>query len=117
MVHLSLRYCGITWLGARYLGQSLGDATTGPPNTRLLTLQLAGNHVCDAGVAHLARALRLNTTLLVLNLAGNDIGDAGACQLAEVCSRQCQGREGLQRYVCAGDVSSMYCKLCTGGVC
>jgi len=86
VVHLSLRYCGITSLGARYLGEALGCAAV--QNGRLLSLDLAGNHVGDAGVSHLARGLRLNRTLLVLNLAGNDIGDPGACQLAEVTSRQ-----------------------------
>jgi len=82
--HLSLRYCGITSLGAKYLGESLGSATH--QNTRLLSLDLAGNHICDAGASHLADGLRLNRTLLVLNLAGNAIGDAGATRLAMVLS-------------------------------
>jgi len=82
VVHLSLRYCGITAVGARHLGQSLGGATK--QNCRLVSLDLAGNHLSDTGAAHLAAALRLNRSLLVLNLAGNRVGDAGAVELATV---------------------------------
>lgn len=84
MVHLSLRYCAITSLGAKYLGESLGSATR--QNTRLMSLDLAGNHISDTGVSYLADGLRLNRTLLVLNLAANGIGDTGAMQLATVLS-------------------------------
>lgn len=66
------------------MAESLGGATY--QNTRLLSLDLAGNDVRDAGVSHLAAALRLNRTLLVLNLASNGIGDAGATELAGVLS-------------------------------
>jgi len=66
------------------LGESLGSATR--QNTRLLLLDLAGNHVSDSGASHLADGLRLNRSLLVLNLAGNGIGDEGATRLARVLS-------------------------------
>jgi len=82
VVHLSLRYCAITSLGAKYLGESLGGATH--QNTQLVSLDLAGNSISDAGASHLADGLRLNRTLLVLNLSGNGIGDLGATQLATV---------------------------------
>ena len=84
VLHLSLRYCGITALGAKFIGDSLGSASR--QNTRLLSLDLAGNHVSDAGATHLAGGLRLNRCLLVLNLAGNAIGDAGATEMATVLS-------------------------------
>jgi len=66
------------------LSESLGSATR--QNTRLQSLDLAGNYVSDSGAASLANALRLNRTLLVLNLAANGIGDVGASQLAVVLS-------------------------------
>lgn len=66
------------------MGESLGSATR--QNTRLLSLDLAGNHISDSGASHLADGLRLNRTLLVLNLAGNGIGDVGAKKLANVLS-------------------------------
>ena len=84
LVNLSLRYCGITALGAKYLGESLGSATQ--QNTRLQSLDLAGNKISDSGATYLANGLRLNRTLLVLNLAANSVGDVGATQLAVVLS-------------------------------
>ena len=66
------------------MGESLGSATR--QNTRLQSLDLAGNNISDSGATSLANGLRLNRTLLVLNLAANGIGDVGASQLAVVLS-------------------------------
>ena len=56
-------------------------------NPRLLSLNLNGNRIGDAGACAIADALRMNRTLLSLGLAGNGIGDAGAKKLAEVLSK------------------------------
>ncbi len=51
--HLSLRYNGITDVGAERLGQALG--TTNKQNSRLLSLNLTGNRLTDAGAGHIAQ--------------------------------------------------------------
>lgn len=83
--NMSLRYCGITDVGAESLGKTLG--TTEKQNQKLLSLNLAGNKITDRGAEHIANGLRMNRTLLVLNLSGNLIENDGATKLAEVVSR------------------------------
>ena len=49
---LSLRYNGITDVGAQRIGSALGDVTQ--QNQKLLSLNLAGNKIADVGAHHLA---------------------------------------------------------------
>jgi len=49
---LSLRYSGITDVGAERIGSALGNVTR--QNQKLLSLNLAGNKIGDAGARHLA---------------------------------------------------------------
>jgi len=50
--HLSLRYNGITDIGAEHLGKALG--TVQFQNMKLLTLNLNGNKITDKGVQFFA---------------------------------------------------------------
>jgi len=50
--HLSLRYSGITDVGAERIGSALGNLTR--QNEKLLSLNLAGNKISDTGAGHLA---------------------------------------------------------------
>lgn len=83
--NLSLRHCDVDDLGARGIGLSLGNIKG--TNSKLLSLNLAGNRIGYEGVEHLARGLKMNRTLLSLSLASNDIDDKGAAKLAEALSR------------------------------
>lgn len=83
--NLSLRHCGITDLGAKSLGEALG--TVKRANTKLVSLNLAGNQISDQGAVDIANGLRVNRTLMSLSLASNQIGDKGAVKLGEVLSR------------------------------
>lgn len=51
--HLSLRNCQITDIGAEKLGNELGNIWTG--NTNLLSLNLSGNYIGDAGAIGIAK--------------------------------------------------------------
>nr|KAG5692241.1 hypothetical protein BaRGS_011741 [Batillaria attramentaria] len=82
---ISLRHCRVTDGGAGRIGMALGTATK--VNTKLLSLDLAGNLITDVGAGDLAKGLRLNRTLLTLSLANNKIEDKGAIMLAEALSR------------------------------
>ena len=57
--YLSLRYNNITDKGAELLGVALG--TPQLQNTKLLNLNLNGNTITDAGVAHLAKVCMMIT--------------------------------------------------------
>merc|ERR1712179_546145 len=46
--NLSMRYCGITDKGAEQLGSALGQIKKS--NTKLISLNLAGNHISDTGM-------------------------------------------------------------------
>ena len=81
---LSLRYNCITDKGAKLLSETIG--TLAQQNQKLLSLNLTGNRITDAGATSLAQGLRMNRTLLSLNLANNEIGNVGARKLAEVLS-------------------------------
>ena len=59
--NLSLRYNSITEKGAALLGEALGGAKK--CNTKLLTLNLNGNRVSDAGAQHLAK---VHTSMFIL---------------------------------------------------
>lgn len=83
--NLSLRHCGITDLGAKSIGEALG--TVKRANTKLVSLNLAGNQISDQGAIDIANGLRMNRTLMSLSLASNQIGDKGAVKLGEVLSR------------------------------
>eukprot|EP00105_Crassostrea_gigas_P020894 XP_011439812.1 PREDICTED: leucine-rich repeat-containing protein 71-like isoform X30 [Crassostrea gigas] len=83
--NLSLRHCGITDLGAKSIGEALG--TVKRANTKLVSLNLAGNQISDQGAVDIANGLRMNRTLMSLSLASNQIGDKGAVKLGEVLSR------------------------------
>ncbi|XP_041356340.1 leucine-rich repeat-containing protein 71-like isoform X2 [Gigantopelta aegis] len=83
--NMSLRNCLITDKGAEGIGQALG--TPKKVNTKLLSLNLAGNRITDTGCEHIARGLRMNRTLLSLSLASNQIGDKGTSKMAETLSR------------------------------
>jgi len=50
--HLSLRYNGITDVGASRIGSALGNFSQ--QNQNLLSLNLAGNKISDAGASHIA---------------------------------------------------------------
>jgi len=50
--NLSLRHCGITNLGAENIGKALG--TSIKANLKLVSLNLAGNRISDAGAEHIA---------------------------------------------------------------
>ncbi|KAJ8311435.1 hypothetical protein KUTeg_010790 [Tegillarca granosa] len=90
--NLSLRYCGITDKGAEHLGSALGQIKKS--NTKLVSLNLAGNHISDSGMEHIAIGLRMNRTLLSLSLASNQIGDRGAVKLGEPSgSRRAESRD------------------------
>ncbi|XP_076457338.1 leucine-rich repeat-containing protein 71-like [Babylonia areolata] len=90
--HLSLRFCGLGDLDVLQLAQRLGMSVTGytltshsivePADDGLVSLNLSGNEIGDAGAGHLADALKSNRSLLVLNLAGNRLGDIGVARLA-----------------------------------
>ncbi|XP_011439798.2 leucine-rich repeat-containing protein 71 isoform X37 [Magallana gigas] len=83
--NLSLRHCGITDLGAKSIGEALG--TVKRANTKLVSLNLAGNQISDQGAVDIANGLRMNRTLMSLSLASNQIGNKGAVKLGEVLSR------------------------------
>nr|XP_022303412.1 leucine-rich repeat-containing protein 71-like isoform X10 [Crassostrea virginica] len=83
--NLSLRHCGMTDKGAKSIGEALG--TVKRTNTKLVTLNLAGNQISDQGAIDIANGLRMNRTLMSLSLASNQIGDKGAIKLGEVLSR------------------------------
>lgn len=83
--NLSLRHCGITDLGAKSIGEALG--TVKRANTKLVSLNLAGNQISDQGAVDIANGLRMNRTLMSLSLASNQIRDKGAVKLGEVLSR------------------------------
>ncbi|KAL8617762.1 hypothetical protein ACOMHN_054758 [Nucella lapillus] len=82
--NLSLRWCGLTDTDMRGMALVLGSALGA--NTALLSLDLSGNRVGDAGVGYLAEALQLNRVLLVLNLSSNRVSSAGVARLAEALS-------------------------------
>jgi hypothetical protein len=63
--HLSVRYNGITAKGSELLGKALGNTTV--QNTKLLSLNLNGNKVTDAGVQHLATVLFFKLFLILWN--------------------------------------------------
>ncbi|KAK7484615.1 hypothetical protein BaRGS_00024141 [Batillaria attramentaria] len=83
--NLSLKHCSIDDDGARCIGMALGTAKGS--NSKLFSLNLAGNNITDVGVEHLAMGLKMNRTLLSLSLSGNNIEDKGAMKLAEALSR------------------------------
>lgn len=83
--NLSLRNCRISCKGAAGIGRSLGTAKA--QNTKLLTLNLMGNDIADAGAEGLAGGLRMNRTLMSLTLTNNKIADKGAEKIAEALSR------------------------------
>jgi len=64
--HLSLRYNGITDVGAEHIGSALGNVTQ--QNQKLLSLNLTGNKIGDAGARHLAdvRVALQHVSLLML---------------------------------------------------
>ncbi|XP_039597779.1 leucine-rich repeat-containing protein 71 isoform X3 [Polypterus senegalus] len=82
LTHLSLRNNKIDEVGAKLIGQAL--STPKLANKNLTSLNLAYNHIEDAGALYIAKGLRLNRALLCLNLSHNQIGDQGAMKLAEV---------------------------------
>ncbi|XP_042782370.1 leucine-rich repeat-containing protein 71 isoform X6 [Panthera leo] len=82
IAHLSLRNNNIDDHGAQLLGQAL--STLRSCNQTLVSLNLAFNHIGDAGAGYIADGLRLNRALLWLSLAHNRIQDQGALKLAEV---------------------------------
>jgi len=51
--HLSLRYNGITDVGAERIGSALGTFTR--QNQNLMSVNLAGNKIGDVGVCHIAK--------------------------------------------------------------
>ena len=78
-IGLELREDKITTEGIAALAEALRS------NTTLLTLDLRGNDIPDAGVCSLKYALSMgNSTLKLLNLSDNDITDDGAGHLAEI---------------------------------
>ncbi|KAG2463426.1 RABP2 protein, partial [Polypterus senegalus] len=81
LTHLSLRNNKIDEVGAKLIGQAL--STPKLANKNLTSLNLAYNHIEDAGALYIAKGLRLNRALLCLNLSHNQIGDQGAMKLAE----------------------------------
>lgn len=83
--NLSLRHCRITCKGAAGIGRSLGTAKA--QNTKLLSLNLMGNDIADAGAEHLAGGLRMNRTLMSLTMTSNKIANKGAERIAEALSR------------------------------
>jgi len=83
--NLSLRNCRISCKGAAGIGRSLGTAKT--QNTKLLSLNLMGNDIADAGAESLAGGLRMNRTLMSLTLTNNKIADKGSEKIAEALSR------------------------------
>lgn len=85
-MHLSLRHCGITDAGAIKLASCLGTPLRAT-NSKLLSLNLAGNHIGDRGACALADGLQMNRTLITLTLSANQVGDAGAERFAQVLSR------------------------------
>ena len=50
--NLSLRHCGMTDKGAKSIGEALG--TVKRTNTKLVTLNLAGNQISDQGAIDIA---------------------------------------------------------------
>ncbi|XP_067653713.1 leucine-rich repeat-containing protein 71-like isoform X5 [Haliotis asinina] len=82
---LSLQHCAVSDAAAEDIGKALGTAKRF--NTKLLSLNLAGNRITDVGAEHLAGGLRMNRTLLSLSLANNHIGDKGVKKIAEALSR------------------------------
>jgi len=54
---LSLRYNGITDIGAKQIGLSLGNFTR--QNQKLVSLNLTGNKIGDMGVCHIAEVTLL----------------------------------------------------------
>ena len=51
--HLSLRYSGITDVGAEHIGSALGNFAQ--QNQKLLSLNLTGNKIGDAAASHIAK--------------------------------------------------------------
>ncbi|XP_046567988.1 leucine-rich repeat-containing protein 71-like [Haliotis rubra] len=62
---LSLQHCAVSDEAAEGIGKALGTAKRF--NTKLLSLNLAGNRITDVGAEHLAGGLRMNRTLLSLS--------------------------------------------------
>ncbi|XP_071098241.1 leucine-rich repeat-containing protein 71-like isoform X7 [Haliotis cracherodii] len=82
---LSLQHCSVSDEAAEGIGKALGTAKRF--NTKLMSLNLAGNRITDVGAEHLAGGLRMNRSLLSLSLANNHIGDKGVKKIAEALSR------------------------------
>ncbi|XP_048251242.1 leucine-rich repeat-containing protein 71-like isoform X4 [Haliotis rufescens] len=82
---LSLQHCSVSDEAAVGIGKALGTAKRF--NTKLMSLNLAGNRITDVGAEHLAGGLRMNRSLLSLSLANNHIGDKGVKKIAEALSR------------------------------
>lgn len=83
--NLSLRHCRITCKGAAGIGRSLGTAKS--QNTKLLSLNLMGNDIADAGAECIAGGLRMNRTLMSLTMTSNKIANKGSEKIAEALSR------------------------------
>ncbi|XP_067941389.1 leucine-rich repeat-containing protein 71-like isoform X2 [Watersipora subatra] len=81
LLNLSLRHNGITDLGAKNIATMLGNFKSS--NSKLTSLNLAGNSIGDAGGKAIAEALKMNRTLLSLSLAQNHLTDVGAKDLAQ----------------------------------
>ncbi|KAM8921084.1 leucine-rich repeat-containing protein 71 [Pelodytes ibericus] len=82
LTQIYLRNNQIDEEGARLLCQGLKGLQV--TNKNLAILNLAYNHVADAGACHFAKALRFSRVLLSLDLSNNRIGSVGAIALAEV---------------------------------
>ena len=61
-------------------------------NCVLIKLVLDENGIGDAGLTHLANAMRFNTTLTKLSLNQNYIYEAGVISLGMACQEQCSLR-------------------------
>lgn len=80
LTDVSLRYCGISNLGAKLLSSALSI------NKTMVTINLESNKIGDAGVEALASYFlqRKESSLKSIGLSTNCIGDDGAIALAEV---------------------------------
>ncbi len=54
--HLSLRNCNISEIGAKKLGNAIGNINT--QNNKLLNLNLSGNIIGDQGTIEIAKVLK-----------------------------------------------------------